>query len=191
MSANIYRPVPDFYGDHPALDLMNTVMLVDGVLTDTWQSDADVLNWLKAAAMAANKDRAAPGLLDAGRALREVVRTLVLDKKAGKPLRVKPLNAALAHAQRHIELQADGEEWQLVTHYAVNTPQAMLAPLAEAAAELLATVDFNLVRKCEDSDCVLWFVDKTKAHRRRWCSMALCGNRNKVASFRQRQQREA
>jgi predicted RNA-binding Zn ribbon-like protein len=123
--------------------------------------------------------------------LREVVRTLVLDKKAGKPLRVKPLNAALAHAQRHIELQADGEEWQLVTHYAVNTPQAMLAPLAEAAAELLAMVDFNLVRKCEDSDCVLWFVDKTKAHRRRWCSMALCGNRNKVASFRQRQQREA
>lgn len=52
-------------------------------------------------------------------------------------------------------------------------------------------MDFNLVRKCEDSDCVLWFVDKTKAHRRRWCSMALCGNRNKVASFRQRQLREA
>jgi predicted RNA-binding Zn ribbon-like protein len=52
-------------------------------------------------------------------------------------------------------------------------------------------MDFNLVRKCEDSDCVLWFVDKTKAHRRRWCSMPLCGNRNKVASFRQRQQREA
>lgn len=58
------------------------------LLTDTWKSDADVLNWLKAAGMAAGKDRAAPGLLEAGRALREVVRTLVLDKKAGKPLRV-------------------------------------------------------------------------------------------------------
>ena len=63
----------------------------------------------------------------------------------------------------------------------------LLAPLAEAAAHLLATADFTLVRKCEDHACTLWFLDRTKSHRRRWCSMALCGNRNKVAAFRQRQ----
>ena len=38
-----------FYGDHPALDLMNTVMLVDGSAADTWQSDGDVLHWLREA----------------------------------------------------------------------------------------------------------------------------------------------
>jgi predicted RNA-binding Zn ribbon-like protein len=42
------------------------------------------------------------------------------------------------------------------------------------------------VRRCEGVDCVLWFYDRTKAHRRRWCSMEGCGNRAKVARFRSR-----
>nr|WP_254214234.1 CGNR zinc finger domain-containing protein [Burkholderia multivorans] len=33
---------------------------------------------------------------------------------------------------------------------------------------------------------MLWFLDRTKSHRRRWCSKALCGNRQKVAAFRRR-----
>jgi predicted RNA-binding Zn ribbon-like protein len=181
---------PTFYGDHPALDLMNTVMVQDGAAIDTWQSDADVLGWLQVQQLAPGKAHAPSGLLEAGRALREVVRTLVLDKKAGTPLQVKALNAAMAHAQRHMVL-AEEDGLQLRPHYATATPQALLAPLAEAAASLLVTVDFTLVRKCEDSECVLWFHDQTKSHRRRWCSMAQCGNRNKVASFRQRQQKEA
>ena len=45
----------------------------------------------------------------------------------------------------------------------------------------------ELIRECEHPDCVLWFYDRTKSHRRRWCSMALCGNRHKVAEFRKRQ----
>jgi predicted RNA-binding Zn ribbon-like protein len=32
------------------------------------------------------------------------------------------------------------------------------------------------------------FYDRTKSHKRRWCSMALCGNRHKVAEFRKRRQ---
>jgi len=57
---------------------------------------------------------------------------------------------------------------------------------AEAAAELLAEGDFELIRRCESESCVLWFYDRTKSHRRRWCSMASCGNRHKVAAFRSR-----
>ena len=67
-----------------------------------------------------------------------------------------------------------------------DLPEGVLAPLAEAAADLLANADFDLVRHCEGVDCVLWFYDRTKAHRRRWCSMQVCGNRNKVAGFRAR-----
>jgi predicted RNA-binding Zn ribbon-like protein len=193
MSTTSYRPVPEFFGDHRALDLMNTVMLVNGEAADTWREDADVLHWLTHAGMApAGRKGAAPaGLLEAGRALRDVTRKLVLDRKAGKRLDLKPLNAALAQGQRHLELVADGEGLAVAEHYATDTPQRLLAPLAEAVADLLATADFNLVRKCEDSDCLLWFLDRTKSHRRRWCSMALCGNRNKVSSFRQRQQNQA
>ena len=63
-----------------------------------------------------------------------------------------------------------------------------LGRLAYAAAELLAQGDFNLVRKCESADCSMMFYDRTKSHKRRWCSMALCGNRHKVAEFRKRRQ---
>ena len=57
---------------------------------------------------------------------------------------------------------------------------------AEAAAELFTKPEFNLVRKCESDDCVLWFYDRTKGHKRRWCSMAVCGNMHKVSKFRSR-----
>jgi predicted RNA-binding Zn ribbon-like protein len=67
-----------------------------------------------------------------------------------------------------------------------ETPESILATVAEAAADLLATADFELVKRCEDETCVLWFSDQTKSHRRRWCSMEICGNRNKVAAYRAR-----
>jgi predicted RNA-binding Zn ribbon-like protein len=59
--------------------------------------------------------------------------------------------------------------------------------LTEQAAELLCHGDFTQVRQCEHPDCTLWFYDRTNAHRRRWCTMALCGNRHKVAEHRKRQ----
>jgi predicted RNA-binding Zn ribbon-like protein len=68
-----------------------------------------------------------------------------------------------------------------------RSPEQLLAPLAEAAAEFLATADFSLVRACEGRACILWFYDRTKSHRRRWCSMQVCGNRHKVETFRERQ----
>jgi len=63
---------------------------------------------------------------------------------------------------------------------------SLLGPLAEAVAQLLVEGDFTLVRQCEHPDCILWFYDRTKSHKRRWCSMALCGNRYKAAQFRKK-----
>ncbi|MGW8394382.1 CGNR zinc finger domain-containing protein [Pseudoduganella sp. HUAS MS19] len=177
----------EFYGDHPALDLINTVVQGE----ETWHGDADVMAWLAAAGQLAASARAPgqPGeLLAAARALRETVRSAVAARKAGRRFGVAALNAALAHAERHLVLvEESGDGLSLHTRYAARTPEQLLAPLAEAAAQLLATADFRLVRKCEDHACTLWFLDRTKSHRRRWCSMTLCGNRNKVAAFRQRQ----
>jgi predicted RNA-binding Zn ribbon-like protein len=180
----------EFHGDHLALDLMNTVVQGE----ESWHGDADVMAWLAAAGqLPAGAGMAAPGrpgeLLAAARALRETVRAAVAARKAGEQVDVAALNAALAHARRHMVLVAEsGDGLSLKAEYAHATPQQLLAPLAEAAAHLLATADFTLVRKCEDHACTLWFLDRTKSHRRRWCSMALCGNRHKVAAFRQRQQ---
>jgi len=178
----------EFYGDHPALDLMNTVVQMHGEAVDIWQNDEDVLKWLAEAGVAVPALAASAGLLAAGRRLREIVRGLIHARKHGKALDLAPLNALLMQAQRHMELVTTGDAGlQLQARYAADTPERLLAPLAESAARLLAEGDFALIRKCEDDTCTQWFLDRTKSHRRRWCSMAVCGNRNKVASFRQRQ----
>ena len=178
--------------DHPALDILNTVPRIDGVLVDCLQSDQDVLRWLDQAGwpVEAGLAKLRPGsLLQAARTLRETIRTLVAKRKAGKKVNPADLNAFLNEARSHLELTAkkDGS-LQLSRKWKQRSAEEVLAPLAESAADLLVNGDFSLVRRCESEECVLWFYDRTKSHHRRWCSMATCGNRHKVAEYRKRRQ---
>jgi len=65
-------------------------------------------------------------------------------------------------------------------------PEVLLLPIAEAMGDLVCQKDFGLVRRCEGLGCTLWFLDVSKGHARRWCSMAVCGNRAKAATHRAR-----
>jgi len=183
---------PALVGDHSALDLLNTVARLDSGLADVWQSDDDVLRWLVRTGLLEAKVASPPrrgALLTAARRLREITRVLVTARKASRRLDIEPLNVFLAQTESHDELirGRDGA-FSVVRRYDHTNPNGVLAPLAAAVAEFLATADFHLVRRCEGEDCVLWFYDRTKAHRRRWCSMEVCGNRAKVARFRSRQE---
>ena len=73
----------------------------------------------------------------------------------------------------------------------IHAPSQLLAPVAEAVADLLCYGNPAYVKKCENPACVLYFYDGTKNHSRRWCSMKACGNRTKVAAFYQRQRQQA
>ena len=44
----------------------------------------------------------------------------------------------------------------------------------------LVSGDRELIRQCEDDACGWLFVDRSRGGRRRWCSMADCGNRAKA-----------
>ncbi|WP_033791026.1 CGNR zinc finger domain-containing protein [Pantoea septica] len=175
-------------GDHLALDFLNTVAQVDGEPHDLFQCDEDVVRWLEAAGYLsdAGEVKARAGkLLTAARQLRAAILHAVQCKKREEAWRPDTLNHFLRAASSHFELtlNRDGQPaYRRV--YATSTPEQQLGPVAEQAADLLVNGDFSLVRECEHPDCTLWFYDRTKAHRRRWCSMALCGNRAKAARFR-------
>ncbi|MBV8050350.1 MAG: ABATE domain-containing protein [Acidobacteriaceae bacterium] len=64
---------------------------------------------------------------------------------------------------------------------------SMLWPIARAAAELLTSEDVGNVRRCASATCDWLFLDKTKNHRRRWCDMKTCGNRDKARRYYQKQ----
>jgi predicted RNA-binding Zn ribbon-like protein len=178
----------ELHGDHPALDLLNTVMTVDGAKVERWTSDGDVLAWLRTAGDGVDGLPARPpaGLLDAARALRAQLRGLVAARKDGAPVDVAALNALLARAPRRLVVHAEGGMLRLAHAYEGAATDVLLAPVVEAAAHLLAEEKQELVKRCENPECTLWFLDKSKSHQRRWCSMGLCGNRHKVASFRKR-----
>ena len=180
-------------GDHPALDILNTVGRVEGELVDSLQTDRDVLQWLTRAGWPVENGLAPlgkPSLLENARALRETIRTLIEKRKAGKRVNPGALNVFLAEARSHLELvlKRDGS-LHLRRRWDPRTSEQVLVPLAESAAELLASGDLSLVRRCENEECVLWFYDRTRSHHRRWCDMAKCGNPHKVAAFRERRQR--
>ena len=58
--------------------------------------------------------------------------------------------------------------------------------VARAAARLLTSPLVGRVRACAAEDCGWWFLDDTKNASRRWCDMKICGNRDKVRRFRER-----
>ena len=187
-------PAPLRIADHPALDFLNSVAQQEGAPHDFFQTDADVARWLTAAGLAPPtlQGKNQPGaLLTAARQLRAVILLAVQQKKRGEAWQPEALNRFLQQAVSHgeVTLNSDGQpRYRRV--YASATPQQQLGPVAELAADLLVNGDFRLVRECEHPDCTLWFYDRTKAHRRRWCSMALCGNRAKAARFRQERSAE-
>jgi len=179
-----------FLAGHLALDFLNTRMRVNGEVVDCFQRDEDVIHWLKLAALSvpeAGSRAAEISLLESARTLRENIRSLIEKRKAGRRGDPAILNRFLSGAESYARLI-----WNRPRSLAIkkvrrkNTAEAILGPVADAAADLLATADFRLVKRCEGDTCVLWFSDNTKSHHRRWCSMQLCGNRHKVAAYRRR-----
>ena len=190
-------------GDHLALDFLNTVAAPRGAPIESIGSGHAFLDWLVGSSALAPADAehvaARWPSVDLDRvareavALREWFRTLVARAKVGglgtlTDLDVEPLNCVLARdvVLQRVEPTAENARMSLVAYRLWNDPGELLAPVATAMADLLCTGDFDLVRRCENPLCTLWFYDRTKGHRRRWCSQAVCGNRAKVAAYRDR-----
>jgi predicted RNA-binding Zn ribbon-like protein len=180
----------DFVGDNLAINFINTRRMVGGQLTDTLQSDSDVKAWLKrlGVPIAMGTLHFRDGvLLQQTRELREIALAAISDRKYGKKPSLVALNRFLEDAPSHAALRTDdARNIRVARVYGKETVEAFLAPVAEAVADLLADGHFDLVRHCEGKLCVMWFYDRTKGHRRRWCTSTGCGNRAKVAAFRAR-----
>lgn len=187
------RGGPWFLAEQIALDFINTVAMTDKVIHDFLQTDDDVLHWLNKAGIEIQASRdALPGpsgeLLLSARTLRELIRSLVEKKKNGQPSDPDGLNEYLRKIVSYPKIVTDSEgTCQIIRCFEMASPANALGVIAEAAAKLLTEGNFDYVRQCEHPDCTLWFYDRTKAHKRRWCSMALCGNRAKIARFRKKE----
>lgn len=188
-------------GGHPALELVNTTMVVRGSPVDLIPDGRSFLGWLVDAGLldattaASFRRRFAASDLDAAaaevRVLRAWARAWIArwsaEPEALHEHDLRKLNAWLLRADDHRELYL--EDGRLVMTARLRGKQAdeLVGLCAAQIADLVTTETPALVKRCAGSDCTLWFVDRTKTHRRRFCSAAACGNREKVAAFRARQ----
>ncbi|CAN7370349.1 CGNR zinc finger domain-containing protein [Mesorhizobium caraganae] len=188
-----------FIGDALAMDFLNSVATPIDTPVD-WLDDGEgLLRWLEQAGLVPAETlqgiRTHPGELDAmadqARQLREWFRGFVREHKgqtlsADALLALEPLNRLLERDERFSRIVADSGGLELKTKRRWRSPEALLSPVAETLATFVCEESFADVKACEGPACTLLFVDRTRGRKRRWCSMALCGNRAKQAAHRQR-----
>ena len=183
-------PTPHFIGNDLALDFINSAFGIGDSSWDCLADDAGALAWLKAAGLLApDFDTPGAGLAAAARSLRAAAGRLIDMTESPEPGDFDVVNRILeaGHPVRTLARDA-GANVVLMERRRDDSVASLLEPVAAALARLLTQGDLAQVRQCEAHDCTLRFLDITKSGRRRWCSMAVCGNRMKVAAFRARKE---
>lgn len=170
------------------LDLVATVDSRSGEALERLPQPTDLARWLQGTGLL---DRAAE-VVEVGEAahaaclaLREAIhRTALYASRGEAPLaedRVL-INQFAALPMRVPSLDPSGGlRWS-----ATDPVTAALGTIARDAATLIGGPHAQAIRACQDPRCATLFLDRSRGHRRRWCSMAGCGNRAKVAAHRQR-----
>jgi predicted RNA-binding Zn ribbon-like protein len=99
---------------------------------------------------------------------------------------IEPINEILRVTEGHDEIVFEENTWKMRFKAREESLDWLLAAIARSAAEIIVEGAQARMRICANSACGLLFSDKSRTRRRRWCSMAVCGNRHKVASFARR-----
>ena len=189
-----------FLANDPSLDFVNTEVMLAGVRTDLLQNFSDFGEWLEKAGIPNAGDacrltkewgdsREAKSSLQAAHELRRLLRTSVENvMNLGRVPRslAKALNRHLRNPRLATEVIVSKARLQTRSRWLLEKPADLIVPVARLAADFFSSADYSAIRKCENPDCILFFYDTSKNHTRRWCSMGLCGNRAKVAAFRER-----
>ncbi len=117
-------------------------------------------------------------------ALREVVDSIV----AGRPANASAVGTvnALLRAQSVVELVLTDGALATRRRHLGDPLEDALAGLAGPLVGAIAAGETDRLRICANNGCRWVFEDTSRTGRRRWCSMASCGNRAKAARHRAR-----
>src|SRR5690348_5717408 len=199
------RPAPPlFVAESTGLDFLNSITSSRNPPLDRICDGEGLLAWLELAhlvpleVLREMREKTMPGELDRvaaqARDLREWVRAFVHAHK-GRTLKaaaveeLTPLNGLLERDEAYEVVTSKaggGDALQLEIKRRWKSPEALLLPIGEALARLVAEENFADVKACEGPVCTKLFVDRTRGKNRRWCSMDVCGNRAKQTAHRRR-----
>jgi predicted RNA-binding Zn ribbon-like protein len=171
-----------FVGGRHALNFVGTLGKRGFGDIERLRTPDDLVRW---AAESGLGRPSAPADLEAARRLREAIYGLLLASLGRAPARaadVAQVNEWAARPTAVPELILRSGSFQRCGSGA--TASAVLAVVARDAIDLLTGAEAASIRDCEDPTCTLLFVDTSRGHRRRWCSMDRCGARAKMRTLR-------
>lgn len=184
-------------GGRLAVDFTNTVNSTQG-RAEALESWVELVRFLEAACVVSREraaqlralhesnpqatDRTVARALRLRDALRQAFAAISQNQKLSRDW-IEPINEVLRVTEGHDELLLERSGWKLEFIAREESLDWLLAAIARSAAEIISEGAEAPLRKCSNPACDLFFYDTSRTRRRRWCSMALCGNRNKVASF--------
>ncbi|QGU14045.1 hypothetical protein GNG27_05020 [Leclercia sp. 119287] len=179
---------PLFLADNLALDFINSEYGTGEERHDCFEDNLSVIDWLETAGLVPKGTEAPDDLLFEARQLRDAARAVVHAAMKSVAANLTVINKVLQAGRPEIALQWDENTQRYRVDVCSNalSSAGLLWPIADALVKLVTDDKFEYVRQCEAHNCILLFHDLSKSHRRRWCSMATCGNRMKVAAYRNR-----
>jgi predicted RNA-binding Zn ribbon-like protein len=182
-----------WYGGHVCLDLVNTRRNREADAVEYLERPADLADWLGAAGLITGQAQIDEAQIDEAlladvRKLREAIDAGVRAAVTGQPFpaaALSELNAWLAAIPAEPpQLRLSGGVAVLGSPASPRQPRQVISDIALDAAEVLGTEVRDRLRICPGPGCGGRFADDSPAGRRRWCSMAVCGNRSKAATHR-------
>lgn len=188
------RPVLDFLNTKPVLAEGPIELLPDFDALERWLVAAGVVNSAKTRSRLRGwrDSTEAKSFLKELVAFRERLRTAVLRLEAGATPSdefLKEINARLLEYPPRTALRK--REGRIVMEPLFDPQRSadLWAPIIQGTAELLSETQTERLRKCES--CVVHFFDTSKKGSRRWCSMNICGNKMKVATYQRRKREDS
>ena len=118
-------------------------------------------------------------------AVREAIRELLLANN-GVEADAGTASRTLEDAGRKADLGVRFENGRPVLAPESDGARGAIGRIVAAVAELAPTDEWKRLKGCRDEHCRVAFYDKSRNRSRAWCSMEVCGNREKARSFRQR-----
>ena len=184
-----------FVAGNVALDFVNTVAFRadPGKTKDHLQRSEDVKRWASEAQLpdqaAINSGPLGTAALRRIRAVREQLFAVFHALASDDPIPADALagiSNALHDCSAKRRLTNKGADVRWTWRPGAQCADCLLYPVLTAATDLLTSSSRGLVRQCEDAGCGWLFWDRSNARKRRWCSMADCGNRNKARQYYRR-----
>ncbi|QTL02008.1 CGNR zinc finger domain-containing protein [Aquabacter sp. L1I39] len=179
-----FRDGVPFLGGRLWIDLLNTTPMTGDGPRDLIATPDDFALWAVLARLQPPPPSALAKAHKAVLGLRRDLRTLFDDLAKGGPPRADiadTANRALAPVHLHPRMAIEGDRYVLR-----EEAGGAEAAIALDVARFLCDFEPERLKHCANPACNMVFYDGGRNGRRRWCSMSVCGNRDKVSRFRAR-----